>query len=140
MKTNDIDRTPVAKDIITICNKCKLELNHIVIRQNSEGIVERVKCHTCGSEHKYKPVKKKKATSTARKKRTVKKKNPEKEFKRLLEKYGDKKTVPYNMKDSFNEGNIVDHKTFGKGVVTGTSFQRIEVTFLDGTRILAADR
>ena len=64
MKENDIDRTPVAKDIITDCSRCKLELNHIVVRHNKEGIVDRVKCHTCGFEHKYKTVAKKKAKTT----------------------------------------------------------------------------
>ena len=56
--TKTKDRTPVAQNIITMCTKCEMELNHVVVAHNAEGIVEKVKCHTCGSEHKYHPDKK----------------------------------------------------------------------------------
>ncbi len=135
----DIDRTPVAKDIITVCSRCKLELNHIVVRHNAEGIVDRVKCHTCGFEHKYKPVKKKAAPAKKRK-TAVRKKSPEKEYASLMEKNIDADSVPYSMKGSFNEGDVIEHKTFGKGFVTAISFERVEVLFEDGIKMLAADK
>jgi len=53
--TKDKDRTPVAENVMTMCTKCEMELNHVVVAHNAGGIVERVKCHTCGSEHKYRP-------------------------------------------------------------------------------------
>lgn len=139
MKANDIDRTPVAKDIVTVCSRCKLELNHIVIRHNAEGIVDRVKCHTCGFEHKYKKAKKKAAPKKKRKS-PVRKKSPEKDYEALMEKNINVVPVAYSMIASFSEGNIIDHKTFGKGIVTETSFERIEVIFKDGVKILAADK
>ena len=104
MIANDIDRTPVAKDIITDCSRCKLELNHIVVRHNAKGIVDRVKCHTCGFEHKYKPVKKKAAT-TRKRKSPVRKKSPEKEYEELMEKNTDVTPIPYSMKASFISGH-----------------------------------
>ena len=139
MIETDIDRTPVAKDIITICSKCKLELSHIVVRHNIEGIVDRVKCHTCGFEHKYKPVKKKSETAKKRKS-PVRKKSAEKEYESLMEKNMHIVPVPYSMKASFSEGDIIDHKTFGKGIVLATSFERIEVLFQEGLKMLAADK
>jgi sulfite reductase alpha subunit-like flavoprotein len=139
MKENDIDRTPVAKDIITVCSRCKLELNHIVVRHNAEGIVDRVKCHTCGFEHKYKPVKKKAAT-TKKRKSPARKKSPEKQYEALMAKNSEVVPVPYSMKASYSEGDIIDHKTFGKGIVIETSFERIEVLFQDGAKTLAADK
>ena len=139
MIANDIDRTPVAKDIITACTRCKLELNHIVVRHNTEGIVDRVKCHTCGFEHKYKPVKKT-VKSTTKRKSPARKKSPEKEYAALMEKNIKVVPVPYSMKASFSEGDIIDHTTFGKGIITGTSHERIEVLFQDGAKTLAADK
>ncbi len=139
MKETDIDRTPVAKDIITVCSRCKLELNHIVVRHNTQGIVDRVKCHTCGFEHKYKPVKKK-AETTRKRKSPVRRKSPEKEYASLMEKNIDVEPVPYSIRASFREGEIIDHKTFGKGIVMGTSFERVEVLFQDGVKTLAADK
>ena len=70
MMIKDKDRTPVARDLVTRCTRCKLELSHVVIFHNQEGIVEKVKCKTCGSEHKYRPDKKK-APSKAVKKKNV---------------------------------------------------------------------
>ena len=139
MKVNDIDRTPVAKDIITVCSRCDLELNHIVVRHNAEGVVDRVKCHTCGFEHKYKPVKKQVAAPKKRK-TTSRKKPSEKEYKALMEANTDKVPVPYNMKSAFNEGDVIDHKTFNKGIVTGVSYERIDVLFEGGLKTLAADK
>jgi hypothetical protein len=139
MTENDIDRTPVAKDIITVCSRCNLELNHIVVRHNTEGIVDRVKCHTCGFEHKYKPAKKKK--ETARKRTSpVRKRSSEKEYEALMEKNIDVVPIPYSMKASFSQGDILDHKSFGKGIVMETSYERIEVLFQAGQKTLAADK
>ncbi len=56
--TKDKNRTPVAQDLVTRCTRCKLELSHVVVVHNLEGIVDRVKCKTCGSEHKFSPDKK----------------------------------------------------------------------------------
>lgn len=139
MNEIDIDRTPVAKDIITVCSRCNLELNHIVVRHNTKGIVDRVKCHTCGFEHKYKPVKKQ-ATTTPKRKSPVRKKSAEKEYEALMGKYVNEVPVPYNMKGSFSEGTYIDHKTFGRGFVTGLSFERIEVLFQEGVKTLAANK
>ncbi len=139
MKANDVDRTPVAKDIITVCSRCKLELNHIVVRHNAEGIVDRVKCHTCGFEHKYKPVKKT-AEGTKKRKSPVRKKSPEKEYEALMEKSRDKVPVSYNMTASFSEGDVIDHTKFGKGIVLETSYERVGVLFQDGVKTLAANK
>ena len=139
MKEYDIDRTPVAKDIITVCSRCNLELNHIVVRHNTEGIVDRVKCYTCGFEHKYKAIKKK-AETTKKRKSPVRKKSPEKDYEALMEKNIDIVPVQYSMKASFSEGEIIDHKTFGKGIILETSFERIEVLFQGGIKTLAANK
>ena len=65
--TNDKDRTPVAQNVITMCTKCDMELNHVVIAHNAEGFVEKVKCHTCGTEHRYRPDNKRSTRKTSKK-------------------------------------------------------------------------
>ena len=77
MTTKDKDRTPVAQILETKCTKCKLLLTHTVVLHNSKGIVERVQCRTCGSEHKYHPEKKKAAKKPAKKPRVAKPKKPD---------------------------------------------------------------
>ncbi|OQY49413.1 MAG: hypothetical protein B6240_03415, partial [Desulfobacteraceae bacterium 4572_87] len=76
MTTKDKDRTPVAQILETQCTKCKLPLTHTVVLHNAEGIVARVQCRTCGSEHKYYPDKKKTAKKPAKKPRAKKAKKP----------------------------------------------------------------
>ena len=141
MTTKDKDRTPVAQILETQCTKCKLPLTHVVVLHNSEGFVERVQCRTCGSEHKYhpdkkakKPVKKKRASAKSRK--------PDAAaiFEQLSAKFQDKKPVPYTMQGSYQTDDVIDHKTFGKGIITGVSYQKMEVAFSDASRLLVCDR
>jgi len=64
--TKNKDRTPVAQNVITMCTRCERELNHVVVAHDATGIVETVKCNTCGSEHKYHPGKKREPRSPPR--------------------------------------------------------------------------
>jgi len=144
MTTKDKDRTPVAQILETQCTRCKLPLTHMVVTHNSEGIVERVQCRTCGSEHKYRPERKKmvkKATKKKRKKPAKSRKpDPAAIFEQLAGKFQDKKPVPYTMQGSYQTDDVIDHKTFGKGIVTGVSYQKMEVAFADASRLLVCDR
>ena len=143
MTTKDKDRTPVAQILVTQCTRCKLPLTHMVVLHNSEGIVERVQCRTCGSEHKYKPEKKKMVKKAAKKTKSrakSRKPDPAAIFEQLAGKFQDKNPVPYTMQGSYKAEDVIDHKTFGKGFVTGVSYQKMEVTFVDGPRILVCDR
>jgi hypothetical protein len=144
MTTKDKDRTPVAQILVTQCTRCKLPLTHMVVLHNSEGIVERVQCRTCGSEHKYKPEKKKMVKKAAKKKTKSRAKSrkpdPAAIFEQMAGKFQDKVPVPYTMQGSYKADDVIDHKTFGKGFVTEVSYQKMDVTFVDGPRILVCDR
>ena len=61
-------------------------------------------------------------------------------FEQLAGKFQDKKPVPYTMQGSYHTDDVIDHKTFGKGIVTGVSYQKMEVAFVDASRILVCDR
>jgi hypothetical protein len=142
MTTKDKDRTPVAQILETLCTKCKLPLTHTVVLHNAEGMVERVQCRTCGSEHKYHPEKKKAAKKPVKKPRAKKAKKPDAAaiFEQLAEKFKEKKPVPYTMEGSYKADDVIDHKTFGKGIVTAVSYQKMDVAFADAPRILVCDR
>ena len=146
MTTKDKDRTPVAQILVTQCTRCKLPLTHMVVLHNSEGIVERVQCRTCGSEHKYHPEKEKKekkAKKPAKKSRAgVKSRKPDAAavFEQLQKKFQEKEPVTYTMDGSYQTDDVIDHKTFGMGVVTGVSYQKMEVAFADASRIMVCDR
>jgi hypothetical protein len=139
----DKDRTPVARDLITTCRRCGLDLMHVVVAHNQHGIVERVKCKTCGSEHKYHPDKKKAPLRPMGKKRrpaAPKKRDVAATFETLVAKSQGKEPIPYSISGSFRPEDVIDHKAFGIGIVTGVSCQKMEVAFPEGARILACNR
>lgn len=138
--TKDKDRTPVAEDVATLCTKCEMELNHVVVAHNAEGIVERVKCRTCGSEHKYHPDKKRPGKKTAKKSISIQEVDLTKTFEKLAEKFKEKQRLPYTMSGSFKNDDVIEHKTFGMGIVTGATHDKIEVCFSDRPRILVCNR
>ena len=138
----DKDRTPVARDLVTRCTRCKLELNHVVVFHNLEGIVEKVKCKTCGSEHKYRPDKKETPAKTPRKKKrtATRKEDFAKEFQELYEKFNEKEPLQYGIAGLFKKDDVIDHKIFGMGIVRNVNYQKMEVAFFEGPRTLACGR
>jgi hypothetical protein len=138
--TKDKGRTPVGQNVITLCTKCEMELNHVVVAHNARGMVERVKCLTCETEHKYRPDKKKTPKKTANKSPLPQKVDFAKAFEELAEKFKDKKPLPYSMSGSFKKDDVIDHKTFGMGIVINASRDKMEVAFSDGPRFLVCNR
>ncbi len=138
--TKDKDRTPVAENVMTMCTKCEMELNHVVVAHNAGGIVERVKCHTCGSEHKYRPDKKRATKRNSKKSISTQAVDLRKTFEELAEKFKKKMPLPYSMSGSFENDDVIDHKTFGMGIVISASHDKMEVVFSDEPRILVCNR
>lgn len=77
---------------------------------------------------------------TPKKRTRAKKSDPAKDFEKLSEKFKDKKPILYRMSRSFNNYDVINHKTFGKGIVIDTFYRKMEVVFSEGTRILVTDR
>ena len=125
--------------VATRCTKCQLDLGHTIILMAGR-VIERVKCKTCGSEHKYREKKVKKAPAkrtafSARKEKLVK--NPAQEWETALLKAKGKE-IPYNMEKVYKTGDIVFHKTFGKGVVISTASKKATLVFQDKERMLVS--
>jgi len=138
--TKDKDRTPVAQSVITMCTKCERELSHVVVAHDKGGVVERVKCQTCGSEHKYRPDKKRAPKKSAKKSISTQEEDPTKTFEKLAEQIKAKEALTYRMSGSFKNDDVIDHKTFGMGIVISASKDKMEVAFSGGPRILVCNR
>ena len=65
--------------------------------------------------------------------------DPAKKFERLLKKFNDKTPIIYKMTESFKKDDLIDHATFGKGVVVESDNKRIDVQFSDKLRTLVCD-
>jgi hypothetical protein len=138
----------VGENIDAYCLKCKLVLAHVILFK-VDDVVNRVKCKTCGAEHKYRgtvPGAKKTATvrtlSAVRAKKTAAAKVTVNDA--PLQWDLKSRNMPpqtsirdYSIKETFKVNNVINHPVFGVGfvekVVTDKS---IFVLFNDSVRLM----
>lgn len=122
------------------CTKCKLNLDHTIIAMEDEKVA-RVKCNTCGSEHNYKAAVKKKAASkadgTPAVKRAPSTKGPERRWEAALQNASGN-DISYEMTRAYSVGDVIMHKTFGKGIVLNTASKKVTMIFKDQERLLVS--
>jgi hypothetical protein len=130
------------------CTKCRMDLNHVIIAVVGSDI-KKVKCLTCGGEHKYHPPKSEKTVSkpTAKSKTTARgpaagkprtKKSAEGEWNTFMKEL-DEAEAPraYRINEIFSEGEFLEHKNFGVGKVLNIlGSERMEVVFREGRKVL----
>lgn len=144
------DRTAVASDIFTFCTREKIDTWHVVVCHNARGIVERVLCKACKSEHRYKPessstqssgnsnVTKRIANVPARGGATASSAAKTSASYDIwfegIKRWGDKSIPTYQATQRFIEGDVLSHLQYGKGVVQKRRGNKIDVLFQDGPR------
>jgi len=119
------------KEVISHCGKCKLALAHTIISMKDTSTIGKVECRTCKSSHAYKD------PSTKTKKVRSKSLIPGGKSKSMsvndlwTEQVGKAagKPVAYTIKHVFTQGDMIDHKKFGLGIVQGLVDGKIEVLF-----------
>ena len=133
----------VGKEILSNCSKCKLILAHIIVSMKSLTAPDKVMCKTCKSTQSFKdPSAKKKKTSVARVIKTARsagRKSTEtvgemwtKALNKATQEFKD-----YTIRGSFQMGDIINHPTFGQGIVEKLiDDNKIEVLFQDDFRTL----
>jgi hypothetical protein len=124
------------------CTKCKLELGHTIIAM-IENVPKRVQCNTCNGKHNYrmKPSERRKTTA---KKATRKIRSRELVYEEYLAKItgGDfSHSKKYSIKGNFEKDDILDHTSFGMGIVLrAINSNKIEVLFKKGQKLLTQNR
>lgn len=140
----------VGRDIDTRCTKCKAVLAHTIIAMVDDQPA-RVRCNTCGSEHKYRLTKAAatKAAPKARKtgvgsRRALPRKDEEtlarEKFERLAGDRDRATATPYSPKILAEKDMLIDHKKFGYGVITTVLGTKATVVFEDASRTLIVNR
>lgn len=134
----------VGKDVLSFCSKCNLTLSHMIMCMLDQQCIAKVKCNTCGSEHKYKDP----SLSTLKVKVGVKKvgakRAPSKTSLQNAENLWEKSVKEsngrgkaYSIKMNFNIGDLIDHSKFGLGVVENKlEGDKINVVFRVETKTL----
>ncbi len=130
-----LEKNSAGKNIEAYCGKCKLNLDHTIMAMDGDAIA-RVRCKTCGSWHKFinpnEPQK-------IRKPRAKKGGGEEATAKivweaGLAEAKG--KETDYNMSAKYRVGDVVNHATFGKGIVVKLLVKKCEMRFQDKERLM----
>lgn len=123
----------VAKNFFYPCSKCDSERYHRVIAHLSPTEAK-LECEVCGSKKKYSVGKK---MATTKKKVTRKKKSTHEDtWSELKEKFSDLPPEVYSVRGSFRTDSVIDHPTFGIGIVTEMANHKIEVCFQEGMKTL----
>lgn len=133
----------VGKEILSNCSKCKLILAHIIVTMKSADTPDKVQCKTCKTTQSFKdPSAKKKKTSiervvkSAKAARGVKTESVGELWNKALTK-ANQASKDYSIKGSFQTGDLINHPTFGQGVVEKLiDDNKIEVLFQDDFRTL----
>lgn len=126
-------------DVDAYCTRCKLVLAHVIVAMRGSRPV-RVECKTCGSVHAFKSElpKKRTARRTAARDTTA---MAQAEYETLMQGRDMSQALRYKIADEFSVEDVIDHKTFGIGLVTKVlSDNKIEVAFQGGPKILAHGR
>ncbi len=134
-------------DVLTECNRCELKLWHTVIAK-ADGLIRRVKCNTCKTEHSLRgeaklPSHKRVAAKPALTKVVlVKERVPHKPWEEMIAGRDLGSAVPYSVTVTLEKNGLVQHPSFGVGIVTELSDDRKRaiVRFEAGEKVLAANR
>lgn len=137
----------IGNDIEAYCTKCKILLDHIILVE-IDRVVSRVKCKTCGSEHKYRSEKpsSKKSSSSPDSLSVNKVKSGSSMPKKISTaptQWENKKSELkpnhlikiYRTQDTFRLRDVIQHHAFGLGFVEQIiSDTRMEVLFCDSIK------
>lgn len=135
---------PVGQEIVCLCTSCKLELRHVIVAHKSgnSGPVAKVKCNTCFKIHAYRATPQEKSANAAVKKpRATREKATvipiEVEWQEQLKAHESGPSIKYVPTKDFKLGDVIDHPTFGAGVVRIVKDgNKLEVIFQSDVKVL----
>lgn len=125
-------------ELIHWCTRCKLDLNHRVIRAEN-GVPKRILCLTCQSDRVYRP------KSLSNRKAAFGKAAAAKlaQENTLRERLQASKRAPkeYSMDGVYKIDDVISHQTFGLGLATEiVSSDKMQIFFDDGMKLLKCGR
>lgn len=130
---------PVGQEIICFCSSCNLELRHVIVAHKSgnSGPIAKVRCNTCSKIHAYRTSPSEREAAAAKAKRANAKPREkvqvipvEVEWREQLRSREGSPTHAYLPTKEFKVGDVIDHPSFGCGVVrTMKDGNKFEIIF-----------
>lgn len=142
--------TETGSEVLAYCGSCKMDLTAVVVAKVGSKIA-RVMCKTCKGERTYKAPKGVAEPGTAAPKKASKKKSDssdtaqgvsiEAEWTRLMKESGKNPRVKYSAKSKLVLGDVVEHPTFGEGIVMRVAHpDKAEILFRSDLKLLIHSR
>lgn len=132
-----LEQNSAGKNIESYCTKCKLNLDHTIMAMNGE-MIAKVRCKTCGGAHKFKSP----AEAPKPRKPRAKKGAGAEATAAIIWEAGlseaKGKEREYNMAVKYRVGDVVNHSTFGKGIVVKLYANKCDMLFKDKERLMAS--
>ena len=140
------------------CRKCSDVTGHAIVAI-VDGQVAKVECRACKSVHKFYPAKEEAKAAKTRsgssvtaskgkspkkasqaKEKQEKKETIDSQWLKEIEAKDQTKAIAYSMQSYFEEQNLIDHPSFGLGIVQKTILpNKMDVLFKHGTKRLRCD-
>ena len=137
----------VGGEVDSLCTRCKLTLAHTILAMVGPKIV-RVRCNTCNGDHAYRgaPGTTDRPTAAARASAaggTRAAPKPEKVVISFEEQLAGKDIAnapKYSPKDTYKVDQVIQHPTFGLGLVTAVRGDKADIAFKAETKTLVHGR
>jgi hypothetical protein len=136
--TTELSTKKLGGNIDSWCGKCKLVLAHTIEAMVGDKPA-RVHCNTCKSQHSYKP----NAPGGTSRQSTAREPGKRRvgRYQSLLNAKNNTEPRIYSPKERYEQGNVLDHPTFGRGITTAVKDEtKIEVLFESGSKTLVHGR
>lgn len=135
------------QEIDAFCTRCKIDNVHVIIAV-WEGAVKKVQCRSCNHAHLYRrPHAGRERAGDARASKPPARRtrppepSPRDKWMQALSGRDLKAARPYSMKSTFDAGDLIQHSSFGAGLVSRlVAPNKIEVVFEEGTKVLVVGR
>lgn len=133
----------VGGEIDAACGKCEMNLAHTILAMVGPKVIK-VKCNTCGNDHNYRGVQPLvKLQSFAAPRRAIAGKDPKPRAAVVVVSWDEQfkgkdltKAKKYSPRETFAVDDVVDHPTFGLGLVRSVRDGKVEVAFKQEEKIL----
>ncbi len=137
------NNSSVGKEIVSYCGKCKKATDHIITSMVTSIRIGKCQCTKCKAVHNYKDPedalnpKPRKAWKPSEKKSDL---SPTIQWQQAIAS-ATGEPRPYAMDAHFAAGDVIDHATFGRGIVENDlGGSKIQVLFETGERTLVHDK
>ncbi len=131
------EQKSAGNSIESYCGKCKEMRDHTIMTMDGDTVAK-VRCATCGSMHKFRDL----LDAQKVRKPRAKKDDGEAATAELVWEAGlanaKGKEREYDMAGKYRVGEVINHSTFGKGIVVKLYSHKCDMLFKDCERLMAS--